>query len=104
MNEIEHRKNFEEWLPDLSPMDSFIDKQGNFRYSDSLVQACWLGYQAALSQQPAAEWMVMIQRTDAQRLLISDENSPGYQLSRRRVEAALAARPNFQKPLDTSEK
>lgn len=42
------------------------------------------------------EGYVLIQRVDAKRLVKGDTNSPGYELSCRRVAASIAARPEFK--------
>ena len=49
---------------------------------------------AALRAAPeVGDSYVVLQRVDVKRLLASDENSPGYELSRKRVMGCLAARP-----------
>lgn len=49
---------------------------------------------AALRAAPeVGDSYVVLQRVDVKRLLAGDENSPGYELSRKRVMGCLAARP-----------
>lgn len=60
-----------------------------------LCDVCYWRKRAEAALTPP-EGYVLVQRVDAKRLVEGDTNSPGYDLSCRRVAAMLAARPEVE--------
>ena len=93
MNEIEKRaqERFEAWCGGRYNLSTRKTALGGTVYADRWVQGAWVGFRSALTP---PDGYVLIQNIDAKRLSDGDTNSPGWELSARRVRAAmLAARP-----------